>query len=253
MYTEEGTRTQRKIHRGEHLSANIIIILSRPSESGNVGAVCRVMKNMGLSQLRIVAPEMPLDDSVIRARSVHAEDIWEQAGHFETLQEAVADCSLVIGTTRRRGEKRKNISIPPRETAAYIMHKSGKTAVVFGNERTGLEQNELALCSMASHIPTDEVFPSLNLSHAVQIYAYELFLASAEKKPSRWVPVERTVLDSTVKVMSDALASIGFYKQYGREDQERFFRDILSRAEITLKETRYLEQLFKKIAVLGKK
>jgi tRNA/rRNA methyltransferase/tRNA (cytidine32/uridine32-2'-O)-methyltransferase len=237
---------------------NIIIILSRPLESGNVGAVCRVMKNMGLSTLRIVAPEMPLDNDVIRVRSVHAVDVWEKTQHFETLKDAVADCSLVVGTTRRRGEKRKNISISPKETAAYVMEKSGNIAIVFGNERTGLEQEELALCSLASHIPTDEIFPSLNLSHAVQIYAYELFLASTEKnsrkeKSSRWVPVERTVLDSAVKVMTDSLESIGFYKQFGREDQERFFRDIFSRAEITLKETRYLEQLFKKIAILGKK
>jgi tRNA/rRNA methyltransferase/tRNA (cytidine32/uridine32-2'-O)-methyltransferase len=111
---------------------------------------------------------------------------------------------------------------------------------------------------MASHIPVDDVFPSLNLSHAVQIYAYELFLAAAEKKfpgekSSQWVPVERSVLDSAVTVMTDSLESIGFYKQYGREDQERFLRDIFSRAEINLKETRYLEELFKKTAILVKK
>ncbi len=232
---------------------NIIIILSRPAESGNVGAVCRVMKNMGLSQLRIVSPEMPLDNSLILSRAVHAGDIFEKAERFETLDDAVADCSLVIGTTRRRGEKRKSISISPRETASYVMGKNGKTAIVFGNERTGLEKEELDLCSVSSHIPSDDAFPSLNLSHAVQIYAYELFLAAAGEKSGQWVPADRAVLDSMVKVMSDSLESIGFYKQYGREDQERFFRDIFSRAGTTLKEARYLEKFFKKIAVLGKK
>lgn len=250
------------IERGEgnimHLS-NIVIILSRPSESGNVGAVCRAMKNMGLSRLRIVTPEKVLDDSVIKARAVHAADVWEQAEHFNSLQDAIADCSFVMGTTRRRGEKRKNISLLPREAAAYIIEKSGQTALVFGNERTGLEEKELAVCSMASHIPVDDRFPSLNMSHAVQIYTYELFLAAAEKssheeeKKKRWVPAERAVLDSAVKVMTDSLESIGFYKQYGREDQECFLRDIFSRAEITLKEVRYLEQLFKKVAILEKK
>jgi tRNA/rRNA methyltransferase/tRNA (cytidine32/uridine32-2'-O)-methyltransferase len=237
---------------------NIIIILSRPSESGNVGAVCRVMKNMGIFQLRIVAPEKPLDYSVMQARAVHAADVLEQAEYFDHLKDAIADCSIVIGTTRRRGEKRKPISITPREAAAYVVEKAGKIAIVFGNERTGLEQDELALCTMASHIPTDEVFPSLNLSHAVQIYAYELFLAFEEKcspreKSSQWVPVEREKLDSAVKVMTDSLESIGFYKQYGREDQERFLRDIFSRAGTTLKEVRYLEELFKKVAILGRK
>ncbi len=234
------------------LQKNIIIVLSRPSESGNVGAVCRVMKNMGLSRLRIVAPEMPLDSSLIISRAVHAGDVWEQAEHFENLKDALADCSLVVGTTRRLGEKRKNISLSPKETAAYIMGKGGKTAVVFGNERTGLEKEEIDLCSMASHIPASDAFPSLNLSHAVQIYAYEFFLASAEEKSSRWVPADRTALDFMVQVMSNSLASIGFYKQYGREDQEHFFRDIFSRAGTTLKEARYLEQLFKKIAILGR-
>jgi tRNA/rRNA methyltransferase/tRNA (cytidine32/uridine32-2'-O)-methyltransferase len=258
MYTEEDLRAQNPEHRGESILNNIIIVLSRPSESGNVGAVCRVMKNMGLSQLRIVTPEMPLDHEVIRSRSVHAADIWEKTEHFEDLKDAVSDCSLVVGTTRRRGEKRKNISIAPRETAAYVMEKSGKTAIVFGNERTGLEQEELALCSLASHIPTDEVFPSLNLSHAVQIYAYELFLASVKaasckEKSNRWIPADRNVLNSAVKMMTDSLASIGFYKQFGRERQEDFLRDIFSRAGITLKETRYLEQLFQKIAILSKK
>jgi tRNA/rRNA methyltransferase/tRNA (cytidine32/uridine32-2'-O)-methyltransferase len=264
-------RYVKKTKRGEGRKmplSNIMIVLSRPSESGNVGAVCRAMKNMGLSRLSIVAPEMPLDDSVIRARAVHAADVWEHANHFDTLQAALADCSVVIGTTRRLGEKRKNINITPRETAAYLMEKSGQCAIVFGNERTGLEKEELDLCNIASYIPADDVFPSLNLSHAVQIFTYELFLASTktasaandslenrllEEKTSRWVPVERNVIDSAVKVMTDSLESIGFYKQFGREDQERFLRDVFARAEITLKETRYLEELFKKMAILAKK
>ena len=235
------------------IPADTIIILSRPAESGNVGAVCRAMKNMGLSRLRIAAPEAPLDDAVIRTRAVHAADIWDNAGHFDTLKQAVADCSLVIGTTRRRGEGRKNISLTPRETAGYIVERPGTCALVFGNERTGLEKDELDLCSIASHIPANDDFPSLNLSHAVQIYAYELFSVIPREPVCQWVPVDRDRLDSAVKVTSDSLEAIGFYKQYGREDQERFFRDILSRAGITLKETRYLEGLFRKITSLVRK
>ena len=98
--------------------SNIMIVLCRPSEAGNVGAVCRAMKNMGLSSLRLVAPE-PFDRAALLARAIHADDVWRHAGIFGTLDEAVADCALVVGTTARRGRKRKT-SMRPRELAAWL-------------------------------------------------------------------------------------------------------------------------------------
>lgn len=271
---------------------DVIIILCRPEESGNVGAVCRAMKNMGFSSLRIVAPEAPLEEGKIQARAVHAFDVYQGARFFNSLAEAIQDVPLVIGTTRRRGKKRKDISVSPEELALYLYEQRGPAALVFGNERTGLNQEEIALCTLASHIPSSDVFPSLNLSHAVQVYTYELFktwskfltahhnrqvnLASQEgflhlssrripqtalasetpfdtSSGSQWVPVGRHDIDETVQIMTDALANIGFYKQAGRPEQERFFRDLLSRAGITLQEKRYLEQIFRKIGRLGSK
>ncbi|MDR1177266.1 MAG: RNA methyltransferase, partial [Spirochaetaceae bacterium] len=168
---------------------DIRVVLSRPEEAGNVGAVCRAMKNMGLRRLRIAGEGMPepgknrgaggLNGEVILARAVHAGEIWEKAEFFDTLEEAVADCTLVIGTTRRKGKHRKSFPLSPAEAAACLAGRTGKAALVFGNERTGLEGEELDLCSLASYIPSDDSFPSLNLSHALQIYAYELFLRLA--------------------------------------------------------------------------
>ena len=161
--------------------SDVIVVLSRPSEAGNAGAVCRAMKNMGLSRLRIAAPEFKQkDEAVIKARAIHAWDLWEEAQSYDSLAEAVRDCPLVIGTTRRRGRKRKRISMAPKELAAFLKEHPGPAALVFGNERTGLEDDEIELCHIASHIPVDETFPSLNLSHAVQIYSYELFQALGE-------------------------------------------------------------------------
>lgn len=262
-----------------------MIILSRPSESGNVGAVCRAMKNMGLSRLRIAgvvrpAPEGPalpdgqasLSEAVIRARAVHGADVWDGAAFFDTLAEAAADCALLIGTTRRRGHHRKNITMTPGELAAWLRDRPGQadaagnangspaagpTALVFGNERTGLEDDELALCNIASHIPVSDTFPSLNLSHAVQIYAYELFqvLGPAADEPVKgaWVPLSREQADALCAAVTRNLEALGFYRHPGRAEQERFIRDFISRAGLTEQEGRYFGDIFAKAARLAKK
>jgi tRNA/rRNA methyltransferase/tRNA (cytidine32/uridine32-2'-O)-methyltransferase len=243
----------------------VLIILSRPAEPGNIGAVCRAMKNMGLSRLRIAVPivsgtESRADD-VIRSRAVHAAEIWDRAEFYSGLKAAVADCALVIGTTRRMGSRRKDYSLTPAEAAAFIRDHPGQAALVFGNERTGLEDQELRFCNMASHIPASDTFPSLNLSHAVQIYAYELFRTlapdlaetggAADKPPGRWVPLDQKQLDALSCSMSDSLARLGFYKQPGREDQELFFRNIFSRAGLTQREGKYIAGIFSKAARLA--
>jgi len=241
--------------------SDVVIILCRVSEPGNVGAVCRVMKNMGLSQLRMTAPES-LDESRLLARAVHAEDVWRNARFFDTLADAAADCSLVIGTTRRRGKRRKEITLEPRALMSWLASRTqnytaAPLALVFGNERTGLTDDELNFCNIASHIPVSEAFPSLNLSHAVQIYAYELFLAfgGAAENPVKgeWVPLERPAVDELTAEITGTLAELGFYKHPGREEQTRFLRDLICRAGLTEREGRYLKDIFAKAARLGNK
>ena len=238
--------------------SDIIVILCRASEPGNVGAACRVMKNMGLSRLYMVAPEPAKNrlfenETLVLARSVHAEDIWHKARFFDTLAEAAADCSLVIGTTRRRGRKRKNVTMEPRALAEWLAEKTPPVAIVFGNERTGLNDDELNFCSIASHIPVSAAFPSLNLSHAVQIYAYELFLAfgAVSDVKGEWIPLKRPAIDEITADITAVLADLGFYKQRGREEQTRFLRDLISRAGLTEREGRYLRDIFIKAARLG--
>jgi len=253
---------------------NIVFVLARPSEPGNTGAVCRAMKNAGLRRLRIAASELPVlremplngvsngvpaiapdnlpnampsltNDALekLLARAVHASDIWEGAEHFNSLAAALADCSVTVGTSRRRGRRRKSSTLTPHELAAFLKDKNGKAAIVFGNERTGLNGEELELCNIASHIPVDPEFPSVNLSHAVQIYAYELYRAlepPCSAVPGQWVPMTAGEIDTLVKNTTCSLASIGFYKHPGREEQERFLRDLIARAGLSLSEGRYL-------------
>ena len=247
---------------------DIIIILSRPGEAGNVGAVCRAMKNTGLYRLRLAAPEFTVTDTqeagfkgelseagfgyggtqaIIKARAVHAGDIWEKAETVDSLAAAVKDCSLVIGTTRRRGRHRKQITMTPPELAAFLKSHPGPAALVFGNERTGLEDHELDLCNMASHIPADDAFPSINLSHAVMIYAYELFCNLRSAKDStvkgQWIPMNQEKTKLLVKNLTDKLKVLGFYKKTGREEQERFLLDLFSRAGLTEREAQYFHDL----------
>jgi tRNA/rRNA methyltransferase/tRNA (cytidine32/uridine32-2'-O)-methyltransferase len=240
--------------------SDFVIILCRASEPGNAGAVCRAMKNMGLSRLRMVAPEFA-DAEPVLTRAIHAGDVWHNAEFFDTLADAVTDCPLVVGTTRRRGRKRKSVTLEPRALAQWLagrqptLNASAQVALVFGNERTGLEDDELKLCNVASHIPVSENFPSLNLSHAVQVYAYELFLAfgAAKDNPVKgeWVPLDRRAADGLAAEITGALAGLGFYKKPGREEQTRFLRDLVCRAGLTDHESRYLKDIFIKAARLG--
>jgi tRNA/rRNA methyltransferase/tRNA (cytidine32/uridine32-2'-O)-methyltransferase len=252
---------------------DVIIALCRPEEPGNVGAVCRAMKNMGLSRLRLIAPLFDRDekaprpvlseagrgcggaDAVIRARAVHAADIWEKTETFTALPAAVRDCSLVIGATRRRGRRRKRVTMAPAELAAFLKDRPGPAALVFGNERTGLEDGELGVCNAASHIPADETFPSLNLSHAVQIYAYELSLALARTEPEavkgQRVSMDQGELEGLVREITGSLKSLGFYTQADSAEQGRFFRDIFARAGITEREGRYFGGIIAKAARLA--
>lgn len=212
------------------------------------------MKTMGLRQLRIVAPERPLDEGIVGTLAVHAADLWEGAKQYGSLQEAVADCSIVVGTTRRTGRRRKDFPLTPEELGPFLASRPGSAAVVYGNERTGLEADELALCDLAVGIPSSDAFPSLNLSHAVQVCSYALFrsLGAGAASGGHYVPIDRRRLDELVSTMCDSLESLGFYKIAGRDDQERFFRELLSRAAPTIGETRYLETIFRKMARLAR-
>lgn len=232
---------------------NIVIVLSRPDESRNVGAVCRAMANCGLSRLRIVGKRESFDDERVRILAIHAGQLWERAEFFDSITEATADCVVAAGTTRRRGKKRGKLLLPE-EFARFASGVSdgGTVAVVFGNERTGLTEEEIDECTMGVTIPSDEGFPSLNLSHAVQIVSYQIFRESSQHS-SGSVPVTLGRLSSAVGKIADDLARVGFFKLAGRGDMEKFWRDILSRAALSEGETAFIERTFDKIAGLASK
>lgn len=239
---------------------NIYIILARPDESRNIGAACRAMANNGISHMRIVGKKEDYDEERVRILAIHAVDIWETCEFFSSITEAVKDCSIAYGTTRRKGKKRRDSYYFPEEAAEKVdLLTSGdaKAAIVFGNERTGLTDEELNECTGAVTIPSCDNFASLNLSHAVQIISYHLFRQNEKTAKGRtgsgFTPVSLDRIGSAVQSITDDLKKMGFFKITGREDQERFWTDILSRAALSEGEVKYLEKIFSKASGLSSK
>lgn len=233
---------------------NIVIVLCRPEESRNVGAVCRAMANNGIHTLRIVGKKEDFDEERVRILAIHSAYIWENAAFYDSITEATADCACAAGTTRRKGKKRFKLQLPEdfAQSADSVTGNGGKVAVVFGNERTGLTDEETDQCTTGITIPSSPDFASLNLSHAVQIMCYHLFRTN-RSDISGCTPVTLERLDKTVESIADSLQEIGFFSVTGRPDMEQFWRTILSRAALSEKEAQYVEHVFNKAAGFSKK
>ncbi len=230
------------------------IVLCRPEDSRNIGSVCRAMKTMACYDLRIVGDRKSYSDEQVRMLSVHATDIWEKARFFEPsvagLREAVADCTVSAGTTRRMGQKRKSWGMTPEQFAKNV-HADGTRlfAVVFGNERTGLTDEELECCSVAVNIPSNEEFPSLNLSHAVQIMTYTLN-RTYDVRERGYEPISLERLQHLMEAIGSHIDHMGLFKIAGKEDNDRFIAGILARAALSEGEAQRFEKLFKTMAYI---
>ena len=232
----------------------ITVILCRPEISRNIGAVCRAMANNDCYDLRIVGNKMEYDEQEILRLAIHADEIWHNARFFEPsidgLKDSVADCSIVAGTTRRMGEKRKSWGMTPEEFCSFAWTQAaGRIAVVFGNERTGLTDEELHICSLALNIPSSKVFPSLNLSHAVQLICYTLFRTYSPQQYG-YERIPYTDITAAAEHINEYLCTIGLFKHGGKEDNIRFFQEIIARAGLSTREARYLEKLFQKVCYI---
>lgn len=155
---------------------HVRIVLIETSHSGNIGAVARAMKNMRLNNLWLVNP-VSFPDEASYARSSGASDVLDRANVVSTLDDAIADCGLVMGTSAR-GRKVPWPVIPPSSGAAKsaAFRSQGQVALVFGRENHGLSNDELQRCHYHIHIPSNPDYSSLNLAMAVQVLCYELRL-----------------------------------------------------------------------------
>ncbi len=160
---------------------NISIVLYKPKYAGNIGSVARAAKNMGISDIMVVGTE-GFDREEMQQRSTHlAADVLDHIQYCERIDKALGDFNYIVGTTARLGKARGPF-VSPRAVAQAIadISQKNKVALLFGPEDTGLANEELRLCHAVVTIPTSRDFTSLNLSHAVMILCYEIFIASSQ-------------------------------------------------------------------------
>ena len=205
----------KKINPKELLNS-IKVVLVGTTHPGNIGATARAMKNMGIVNLALVAPkEFPSDVATYRSKA--AKDVLENAKVFDTLKTAVSDCELVIGTSARERKVPWPI-LNPKDASQEVSRGvlNNKVAIVFGREDRGLTNDELGLCNLHVHIPTDPAYSSLNLSQAVQIMVYEMRSSILENQENEeYWDVEFADNDQTERLinhMDELMQEVDFYE-----------------------------------------
>ncbi len=228
--------------RTTSLLSHIKIVLVETTHPGNIGGVARAMKNMNISNLCLVSPKIfPSADATSRASG--ADDILAKATVCSTLQEAIADCNIVIGASARC----RSISWPemsPREFAENIAfsESSNKIAVIFGRENSGLKNNELDLCHFLLRIPCNSDYSSLNIAAAVQVVCYELFVAADQQEAIHIGDRGKTAKATAIQMESfythlyQALTDIGFMHPDKSKTIMRRLRRIYNRVDLDIKE-----------------
>jgi len=214
------------------------LVLMRPRNAENLGAAARAMKNCGLGEWTWVAPHVE-DLTPARRLAVHAEDVLDGALRRDTLADAVADCVWVVGTSSRKVEGKRRLS--PRAVAEELVTRGrqGPVAIVFGDERSGLTNEEIERCHDLSAVPTDPGQPSINLAQAVLLYAYEIRIAALAAAPPAPAPLAQAATDSELAALESTLGAAlkhsGFLVQDGRHGLRDLFAP-LKRARLSKRE-----------------
>lgn len=241
------------------------VVLVRPQEEGNVGAVARAMANFGLSRLILVEPATPLR-GIARAFAAHAEEVLENVERAPDLRRALAGFGRIVATTAARDRPWPQRLISPRELAGALAEDppGTATALVFGPEPSGLTNQELAQASLLVRVPTAPVQPTLNLAQAVVIVAYELHVARLGGAPASAVPAfeptpagpaprddEPHATGEEVAGFFDQLAALLRDVRFARDkttvNVERDLRQLVARAQPTRREVTILRGILRRL------
>ncbi|HET9785157.1 MAG TPA: TrmH family RNA methyltransferase [Terriglobales bacterium] len=214
----------------------IRIVLVRVRNPLNIGAAARAMANFGLDDLALVEPYSAAWETVRSARA--GLTVLQQARTFATLAEAVAGCETVVGTTAGTGRVPE---LPLEEWQAVVASlPAGRTAVVFGSEKTGLGVEEISFCHRLARIPTRPQAPSMNLGQAVAVCAYELTRASKPVTAAPRAGVDAAQRERVVEAWLPLLEQLGTVHPGHQTGQRRILREMLTRWRITPAEARRL-------------
>ena len=214
----------------------IRVVLMGPLYGGNVGSVCRAMANMGLADLRLVDPSPELNWDEARMMACHAQHVLNGHVVHADLASALADCVMIAGTSGKSGLYRQHArtarSVAPELLA---MSEPGPVAYVFGREDNGLSNEELALCHRVVQIPTHALTPSLNLSQAVLLCCYELFLVGGDYVPltEKSPLAEGELRERMFSIWEGLLLDIGFMKPDKAGHMMQGIRRVMGRGALT--------------------
>ena len=213
--------------------SRVRIVLVGTTHPGNIGAVARAMCTMALTRLYLVRPKFfPHEEA--SARAAGADALLDNAVVCDTLAQAVADCTLVIGASVRE----RSIELPPLDPPACAEHAlaettRGEVALVFGPEHSGLSNADLDLCQRRVVIPSNPAFPSLNIGAAVQVLTYELYRRVAAAKPAAQPPSPPATHEQVERLfehLEQVLEQIDFLRMSNPQRGMRRLRALVNRA-----------------------
>jgi tRNA/rRNA methyltransferase len=190
-----------------------VIVLVRPQLGQNIGKAARAMLNFGLTEMRLVSPRDGWPNPDAGPAAAGADEVLANAVVFETLAEAVADCPHVYATTVRKRGVTKPV-VTPEEAARAITDATGRSAIVFGPERSGLETEDVALARAILTVPINPEFGSLNLAQAVILCAYEWSKQATLSQPTQneqLPPAPQEELDGMIGQLDAMLVNAGYF------------------------------------------
>jgi tRNA/rRNA methyltransferase len=235
--------------------SRLAIVLVRPKIPENIGAAARIAWNMGISRLILVRDSMPEREPMARMATHKAAHLIDNLELYPDLPEALADFTVVIGTTARRGRQRFVVQTP-REMVAALLPRlaNNRAAILFGPEDTGLTNDDLKYCQLASAIPTAD-FSSINLAQAVAIHCYELHYGIVHAAKDM-VPAPQLAtsfeLESMYSYLEESLFAIDFLKEVSRTYWMSNIRNFFSRMMLTSRDANIIRGVSKKILLLQK-
>jgi tRNA/rRNA methyltransferase len=232
-----------------NLLSRLAIILVRPKIPENIGAAARIAWNMGITRLIIVRDSLPEREPMAKMATHKAVHLIDNLEIYPTLQEALTDFSVVVGTTARRGKQRFVVQTP-REMVEELLPQipNNRVAIVFGPEDTGLTNEDLKYCQLTSAIPTAD-FSSLNLAQAVGIHCYELHYgiihAAKDMTPSPQLATSFE-LESMYSYLEKSLLAIDFMEKVSHAYWMSNIRNFFSRIKLTSKDANIIRGVSKK-------
>ncbi|MEA5509917.1 RNA methyltransferase [Crocosphaera sp. UHCC 0190] len=226
------------------------IILVEPAGPLNVGSVARVMKNMGLNQLILVNPHCDRLSEEARRMAVHGLDVLEQATEVNSLPEALQGCQRIIATTGRSRSLSTTFETP-REALPWLLIETLTTALIFGPEDRGLNNDELNYAQRFVSIPANPEYPSLNLAQAVAVCAYELYQAAQIHTETPLSSIDESasfeVLEGYYQHLTAVLLKIGYLHPHTANARLEKFRRLYRKANLTTEEVAMLRGILRQV------